>query len=436
MISHFTGNIEPRKLDLVMRDSDFVIFYGQDPLTTPGGYEIAHRDSRLLKHILIKLTLAGQIDFRTINSLSIFSFCKDFTELDSDPVKEHFDLCIAHDPLLNAKFNPGRNNRIFAISQVMEDTEENHQVMNLMFLGASVIMKGLRDFLSAMENFRIIEKDFPGHREEVAQFIRGVYDNLTVEKKAAVNMLSISHSSGILLPVLLVRSKISPSEYSLATLSAHTNYFGNNTTGWDSLSVKESNLKQVIVNWDKPEASLRIFHDQALKALEFMSFFEHSEQKMSVIAELINQGEHDKLEFKSTFRWDLHQNKKNPAIEHAALKSISAFLNSDGGDLLIGVADDGSVTGVEEDHFVNDDKFLLHVWNLIKTSIGQELSPYIKTTLEKFDGKTVCRVQCQRSPKPVFLRQSGFDEMFYIRVGPSSGNLGISEALKYISGHF
>jgi hypothetical protein len=64
------------------------------------------------------------------------------------------------------------------------------------------------------------------------------------------------------------------------------------------------------------------------------------------------------------------------------------------------------------------------------------VSPYIKTTLDKIDGKTVCRVSCKRSPKPVFLRQSGFDEMFYIRIGPSSGNLEISEALKYIGERF
>jgi len=151
---------------------------------------------------------------------------------------------------------------------------------------------------------------------------------------------------------------------------------------------------------------------------------------------LISQGENDKLEFKSTFRWDLRQNKKNPAIEHAALKSMAAFLNSEGGDLLIGVADDGSILGVEGDNFLNDDKFLLHVWTLIKTSMGQDISPYIKTSLEKFDDKTVCRVHCLRSPKPVFLRQNGFDEMFYIRIGPSSGNLEISEALKYIGEHF
>jgi len=431
-----SGVIDPKNLDLVMRDADFVIYYDHNPLTTPAGREIAHHDSRLLKHILIKLTLASRVDLRSINSFSIFSFWKDYLEQNIDPLKDRFDNLILHDPLLNAKLNPGQNNRIFDTSQVLDYLEENGQIMNLMFWGVSVIMKGLKDFLSGMEDFTFIEKDFPGHREKIIQFVNKSYKSLSSEKKAAINMLSASHSNGILLPVLLVLSNISPSEYSLTTLAAQTNKFRKKASELNFFSPSGFDLEPIVVGWDKPEESFTIIHQQALKVLEFLGFYENSSKKISVISELISQGEHDKLEFKSTFRWDLRQNKKNPAIEHAALKSITAFLNSEGGDLLVGVADNGSIVGVESDNLVSDDKFLLHVWTLIKTSMGQDVSPYIKTSLEKFDGKTVCRINCKRSVKPIFLHQSGFDEMFYIRIGPSSGNLEISEALKYIGEHF
>jgi len=431
----YPKQIEPKKLDLVMRDADFVIYYDHQPLTTPKGFEIAHNDSRLLKHILIKLTLAGQIDHHSINSFSIFSFCKDFIEQNLDPLKGRFDEIFENDMLLKAKLNPGQNNRIFDLKKVLDYIEENSQMMNLMFWGVSVIMKGFQDFFSEMPDYKTITKNFPQHSAKVIGFIQQIYDGLACEKKAVVNMLSTCHNNGILLPMMLVNSKISPSEYSLTTIAAHTNYFEEKSQ-ITNLAGDGLILKPIVVDWQKPEESFRIFHEQALKAIEFLGFFDKSDKKMSVIAELISQGENDKLEFKSTFRWDLRQNKKNPAIEHAALKSMAAFLNSEGGDLLIGVADDGSILGVEGDNFVNDDKFLLHVWTLIKTSMGQDISPYIKTSLEKFDDKTVCRVHCLRSPKPVFLRQNGFDEMFYIRIGPSSGNLEISEALKYIGEHF
>jgi len=56
--------------------------------------------------------------------------------------------------------------------------------------------------------------------------------------------------------------------------------------------------------------------------------------------ELIKRGESKTLEFKSTLRWNLAEDKQDDKIiTHAALKTIAAFLNTEGGDLLIGVAE-------------------------------------------------------------------------------------------------
>lgn len=428
--------IDPGLFDLVMRDADFVIYYNQKPLLTQGGMEFSHRDSRILKHILLQLTLDGTIEFRTVSSQSIFSFCKDYIEQNSDPVASQFDYFIQNDPLLKVRFSKESGNRLFDLSLIADFPEESNHILNLMLMGASVIMKGFRDFFSALENFKTIEKNFAGHRDTVTKFVKDTYESLPSEKKAAVNLLSQGHNTGILLPLMMLNSNITASEYALSSIITHAGYPGSKTQeNEDTLGLKDQ-LIPVQVDWTNPNESIKTFHEQALKTIEFLEYFENPAAKMSVISELINQGENDRLEFKSTVRWDIRQNKKNPAIEHAALKTVTAFLNSEGGDLLIGVADDGTVLGIENDNFLNDDKFLLHVWMLIKTSLGQDVSQYIRTTLEKFEGKTVCRIQCKQSPKPVFLRQSGFDEMFYIRIGPSSGNMEISEALKYISEHF
>jgi predicted HTH transcriptional regulator len=152
--------------------------------------------------------------------------------------------------------------------------------------------------------------------------------------------------------------------------------------------------------------------------------------------QLIRSGESNQLEFKSTLRWDLKAGKTNQAVERASLKTIAAFLNAQGGTLLIGIRDDGSVEGIESDRFPNEDKFLLHLWTLIRTSFGRDVSPFIQTALEEADGKTICAVRCNRSLRPVFLRQPGFNEEYYIRLGPASVALDVSEALKYIHDHF
>ncbi len=65
---------------------------------------------------------------------------------------------------------------------------------------------------------------------------------------------------------------------------------------------------------------------------------------------LIARGESATLEFKSSFRWDLRENKLNRALEAVVLKTLAGYMNGNGGTLLIGVADDGSVTGLEQDY--------------------------------------------------------------------------------------
>ena len=67
-------------------------------------------------------------------------------------------------------------------------------------------------------------------------------------------------------------------------------------------------------------------------------------------AELIKRGESKTLEFKSTLRWSIKERKQDSrGVTFAGLKTVAAFLNAEGGDLILGVADDGSVVGIELD---------------------------------------------------------------------------------------
>ena len=68
------------------------------------------------------------------------------------------------------------------------------------------------------------------------------------------------------------------------------------------------------------------------------------------IEDMISEGEHEELEFKSSLRWDTEQSCLNKALEGVTLKSIAAFNNTQGGRLLIGVRDDGQVLGLEPDY--------------------------------------------------------------------------------------
>ena len=54
---------------------------------------------------------------------------------------------------------------------------------------------------------------------------------------------------------------------------------------------------------------------------------------------LIARGESVNLEFKSSFRWDLKENKVNRVLEAVVLKTLAGYMNGNGGTLLIGVAE-------------------------------------------------------------------------------------------------
>ena len=100
--------------------------------------------------------------------------------------------------------------------------------------------------------------------------------------------------------------------------------------------------------------------------------------------ELIRQGESKTLEFKSTLRWNLKENRKDDQrITHAALKTIAAFLNTEGGDLLLGVADDGTISGIERDRLDNDDKFMLHLAQVVRNGLGNRAGTCIDPKIQR-----------------------------------------------------
>ncbi|MBK1647071.1 RNA-binding domain-containing protein [Rhabdochromatium marinum] len=153
------------------------------------------------------------------------------------------------------------------------------------------------------------------------------------------------------------------------------------------------------------------------------------------IQALISRGESTHLEFKSTLRMNLHTGKAGKEIELAWLKGVVAFLNTEGGILLIGVADDGEVLGLDADGFANDDKFQLHFKNLINSHLGAEYSRFLQLEIYRIEDKSIAVVECEPAEAPSFLRHKG-TESFLIRNGPSNIELPISKALTYIAARF
>jgi hypothetical protein len=151
---------------------------------------------------------------------------------------------------------------------------------------------------------------------------------------------------------------------------------------------------------------------------------------------LLSQGESTLLEFKSSFRWDVNAGKVNRNLENVVVKTLAAFLNSDGGTLLIGVDDNGDVVGLENDYKHlkkhNRDGFEQAIMTLISTKLGTTTCGSILLMFHSFDGKDACRIIAMPSPRPIYVKDGSITK-FYIRTGCSSRELNLQDAVDYIS---
>ena len=119
---------------------------------------------------------------------------------------------------------------------------------------------------------------------------------------------------------------------------------------------------------------------------------------------------------------------------------IGGFMNTEGGNLLIGVADDHSIVGIERDRPDNDDKFMLHLAQVVRNGLGDRASTLIDPKTQLVQGRTVCLVACQRSPEPVYLKWKGVEKSekgdFYVRSGPGSIRLSPEDTAAYVKTRF
>lgn len=154
------------------------------------------------------------------------------------------------------------------------------------------------------------------------------------------------------------------------------------------------------------------------------------------LLKIIRRGESKTIEFKESFSLDVKKQTKEKYIELSALKTIVAFINTDGGVLFIGVKDDGEISGVEDEvnkfHKGLLDNFLLHIKNNIQNRIGEAFYPFIDHTIEELNGRKVLMFNCKRSKKPCYLDQ----KEFYVRTNPATDKLEGPKLVEYVRNHF
>jgi len=177
--------------------------------------------------------------------------------------------------------------------------------------------------------------------------------------------------------------------------------------------------------------------DEVLKPFE-------KQHRESALEQLIAQGESERVEFKSTMRYNMHTNKankKDTEMEREIARTLCAFMNTEGGTLIIGVKDDGTVLGLDDDFSTlgrrkNKDGFEQAFVNITENLFASPVSPDDYTPrFEECRDKLVYVVKVEKSGKPVFCLFDGVSE-FYIRKQTTTIKQDPKDTLNYCLGHF
>jgi len=163
------------------------------------------------------------------------------------------------------------------------------------------------------------------------------------------------------------------------------------------------------------------------------------------VLEMINEGENHYVEFKTTMRYDMRENKINKKLEEVILKTIAAFSNGQGGTLIMGVTDDMEIIGLDNDYNSlkdgNKDGFELHLRNLVNYAYGVEFATNnLIISFPIIEDKEICVVDIKPGIKPIYSqvtdKNGGKADKFYVRSGNSSPEMPLTEIANYIKNRF
>ncbi|MDP2598250.1 MAG: putative DNA binding domain-containing protein, partial [Candidatus Liptonbacteria bacterium] len=195
---------------------------------------------------------------------------------------------------------------------------------------------------------------------------------------------------------------------------------------YGSVNIKDGKSSLVLATISRPEA--------LVKGIKRGMTHENKFLREPDISKLLAENEHDRLEFKSSLRFDNKVGRASRDVEKAAMKTIAAFLNSKGGYLVVGVSDTRVPLGLQNDYETlqrkDSDGFENHFTQVFNSMIGPEFRNLIKLWFRKLDDRDLCVVQVLASPRPVYLKADN-NEQFYMRTGNISTALKLSEIESY-----
>ncbi len=406
----------PKLLEVVEAENKFALNYGGEPVRTSGGNIVSHKSDYLLKRMIVEMVdgfhnLPVKIEYGDFDSSEpidpsvsgvgygktfwMYEIQKDEVEQGQDSLENDLKSSIRFDRMLYLNDSMKQKSGVQFVTRWLK--ENNCELPNLRpKLEQGVAEEFESSWDMGLNTADVSKEDLPPLDPQFIADIKNLYLSLKPEERAfVVDCYHGLESLDMIFPMAIAAGKCSLIDY-------EDIYYG-------ALELRES--------------------------FDYIQHYRIGDLDNEITNE-INAGEGMTREFKSTLRWNLHSKKNDDEMKYACLKTIAAFLNTDGGRLFLGVSDDGEIIGTEKDGFQDSDKYQLHLFALIKECLEKPTATLVDTEMVELKGKHICIVKCKKSPQPVYLKFKNKDEAYFIRTGPGTTKLSTSEAHKYITEKF
>ena len=157
------------------------------------------------------------------------------------------------------------------------------------------------------------------------------------------------------------------------------------------------------------------------------------------VAELAADGESLTVEFKSSMIHSYNSAVPEKVILGSVIKTIAAFLNTEGGTLAIGLHDDATPLGIEPDLAAKGfdlDRYENFVVTSIVANIDAVAVSRCRVRFETVSDKTICLIDVQPSTRPVYATTDKGKDLFYVRTGNATRVLETKDVVTYVEDRF
>ena len=168
------------------------------------------------------------------------------------------------------------------------------------------------------------------------------------------------------------------------------------------------------------------------------------------LEERIRGRESERMEFKP--HSGMQKGRFQVKAEHDLVRTVCGFLNAKGGELVVGVEDDGRPRGITRDHppgkQFDPDLYERRVREILQEHLNVGIADLVATSIEYFQGHLVCIVTVKPSPSdPVFAQPLSEDDrsweeadrddwVFYVRDGNATRRYKGERRSRYVLRRF